>query len=84
MIARGKFRFWREGIEFIDHGDAEVDEMWRERLGAQRLLDEVARMCPDDVEYDVPPEYVNAGRIEDSWFICMDILSATESGTILK
>ena len=76
---RGKFRI--DGIEFIDHGDAVVDEMWRERLQAEAIL---AAMCPPEVEYDVPPEYVNAGRVPDTWFDCIDILMATDDPEILS
>lgn len=70
-------------IDFYDHGDADVDESWHRILGLdsnplERHASLGGAIPPEDASY-VPPEYVNAGRIPDSWFICMDILAATEA-----
>ncbi len=78
---RGRKVWTDRGLRFIDHGDEIVDEMWRERLAAQEPLQ---AMCIEDVEYEVPAEYVNSGRVPETWFDCMDILAATTEPEILS
>ncbi len=82
----GRFNSLRGRIRFVDHGDAEVDLMWRERLDVEaiRRHASLGGAIPPEDAYSVPSEYVNAGRIPDTWFDCMDILAATTEPEILS
>lgn len=80
-------KFTKDGITFHDHGDPDVEAFWQDFYGLPEAIRRHASLggdIPPQDAYSVPPEYVNAGRVPDSWFVCEDILAATESGSILE
>jgi hypothetical protein len=84
-------------MDFVDHGDPEVDERWRKLLGGDPVQrhaslagEPIPRMMPDDEDDDphfapedfVPMEYRNYGR--DSLAVCEDMLSKADRDTIVR